>query len=716
MDTSTIDRLVHRATERLASVPEGGARAEQLEALRRFLRLETERLRMRHRVGLGGDEMAAGRSQQVDLAVRRISQLAAAELALEAQEDLSSVALVALGGYGRADLAPYSDVDLLYLHDGRGREVVRQFVELTLALLWDTGFTVGHSFRTIDECVAIAREDLHSRTAMAEARFVTGNEPLFVQFQERLDEAVFRNRRDTEPFVRALRVETEARLEKQGRSVGLLEPNVKEGAGGLRDLHTILWLGHARLGTRRLEDLRDGGHLSEVDYAALRRARAFLTRVRNEAHFVTGRKTDLLTLDVQPALAANLGYVAWRGLAPSERLMRDYYQRAHELHHVFEGFAVRQGLHDRPRPFRLRLPLRRRHPLFEAHDGALHLRPGRGGEGLEPLAMLEAFDLAQEQGVTLSEGVRVAIRSGLRAVDGRFRAGREARRVFLSIVGRRGRVATALRAMHDTGFLGRYLPELARITFLVQHDHYHRYTVDEHTLRTLEALDEVALTRDRQGPLAPFRKALDEITDVTPLYLGLLLHDIGKGRAESHVSAGVRIAQGVCARLKLERHQAEEVVFLVRCHLTMSQLSQRRDLSEEGLVREFAEKVGGLERLNALLLLTYADHRGVGPGIWNAWKASLLWELYDRARSVLTGRPARTEGDWRVRTRTRTLEALAGRFAPARSSGTWPCCRSGTGAPWRPRRSASTSRSPGDSANDRWSSCGRARKTPCTRP
>jgi [protein-PII] uridylyltransferase len=659
---SPVERLVHGATERLESVPGGGARLDQVDALRRFLRLETERLRMRHRVGLGGDEIAAGRSQQVDLVVQRVCQLVAAEFALGAQVELNATTVVALGGYGRGELAPFSDIDMLFLHSGHASDVVREFVERTLALLWDTGFTVGHSFRTVDECIAIAREDLHSRTAMAEARRLVGSDVLFGTFERRLDEAMFRSRSETEAFVAALRAETEARYQKYGRGVGLLEPNVKQSAGGLRDLHTILWLGHARLHARGLEGLRDGGHLSADEYAVLRRARAFLARIRNEAHFCAGRKADQLTLELQPELAANLGYRDSGGLAASERLMRDYYKRAHELHHVWESFAVRNGFHARRRPMRLRLRLRRSESRFEVHDGLLHFRPKEQGFDGDPLGVLGVFDSAQSQSVEIGDDVKVAVRKSLGDVDAPFRSSREAARTFLRILGRRGRVASTLRAMHDTGFLNRYLPEFARVTFLVQHDHYHRYTVDEHTLTAIEALDEVAQTREPEGELGGFKRALDELDDAAPLYLALLLHDIGKGRRGSHVPIGASIAARVGERLQIERSVAEDIVFLVGNHLAMSQLSQRRDLSEEALIRGFTEGVGSLARLNQLLLLTYADNRGVGPAVWSAWKAALLWELYAHARGLLTGKATRLDADWRGRVRSRVVEELAGTF------------------------------------------------------
>ncbi|MCU0242808.1 MAG: DUF294 nucleotidyltransferase-like domain-containing protein, partial [Vicinamibacteria bacterium] len=411
--TESIAQIVAQASERLALLPEGGARGELIESLRRFMRLETERLRMRHRIGLGGDEIVAGRSQQVDLLCRRVCQWMAAELGPQAQAELVDVALVALGGYGREELAPFSDIDLLFLRAHESNRTVQSLVEGVLAMLWDIGFTVGHSFRSIAECVDIARGDLHARTAMAEARFLTGNAELYASFVGRLHEAVFQNASDTEAFISALRHETEARYERYGRSVGLLEPHIKEGAGGLRDLHSLSWLAHARFGEGRLERLLAGGQLSEREFKALWRARGFLARVRNEAHFLTGRKTDRLTLDLQTEMATHLGYVHTRQRSTSEELMRDYYERADDLHAVFTSFAVRNGLfaRRRPSPWRRLFARRRRH--FEVHAGALHLpRDTREDQGApsSPRLTLEAFAMMQAAGVDLSDEVKVAIR------------------------------------------------------------------------------------------------------------------------------------------------------------------------------------------------------------------------------------------------------------------------------------------------------------------
>jgi len=641
----TIDRSSVRP-DRVAALE---SRQERLDRFRRFLKLETERLRMRHRMGLGGVEIAAGRSDQVDALLEELCLEISVEGGEAAGGALPPWAVVALGGYGRRDLAPHSDVDLLFLHPGGGSAELKPFVERTLQVLWDVGLTVGHSFRSPRECVAEARRDLHSRTALIDARLVTGNAALFHALSRQLDSDLHASRRATDGFVESMKVELRQRWEKFGGAVCLLEPNVKEGPGGLRDLHAMLWVGHARWGTRGLAGLKAEGWLGEREFSSARRASGFLSRVRNEAHFTGGRRTDLLTLDVQGDLARNLGYVPRGGLLASELLMREYYRRASELHECCRAF-MRVHLKAPRRQFPGLSVRRRPRKGFEVRGGELTLRSGGSALHGGPGAVMDAFRIAQEEGVPLSEDLKSAIRVRTRLIGRGFRASREATGAFLRLVQRRGRVAPALRAMHETGVLACLVPEWARITFLVQHDFFHKYTVDEHTLKAVEALDEVAAGQD--PALAPLGRLFDELPDVLPVYLGMLLHDIGKGRGGGHVVRGVAIARRIAGRLRLAPETAEKILFLVGAHLEMSQVSQHRDLTEASLIDAFAARMGSLERLNALLLLTYADHRGVGPGIWNEWKATLLWELYSRTRPRLAGgEPREDDGDASARER-----------------------------------------------------------------
>jgi [protein-PII] uridylyltransferase len=455
-----------------AALPNEQSTPELLESLRRYVRLETERLRMRHRLGLGGSEIATARSYHVDLVVRRACRAAAEEAGPGAQRELSECAVVALGGYGRAELAPYSDVDLLFLRPERSSTTVTNFVERALQLLWDAGLAVGHSFRSPAECVDEARADLRSRTALTEARLIGGSTELFDTLLRSLGEGLLREQRATDRFLEALRRETHERHEVQGSAVCVQEPNVKEGVGGLRDLHTVFWAGHARFGSGRLSTLLAEGWVSAAEYRTARRASDFLWRVRNEAHFSTGRKTDFLSLDLQGELAPRLGYRPKGGLLDSELFMRDYYRRASELHELCRGFLLRHG-EARPRTLFpvLRRPRRTRRG-FEVRDGRLFARGPAGEFPKSAEGLLEAVDVAQLEAVALSDELKLQLRAHSSLADQAFRSSPEATRTLLKLLGRRGYVGPALRTLHETGILGRLLPEWARISLLVQHDRH----------------------------------------------------------------------------------------------------------------------------------------------------------------------------------------------------------------------------------------------------
>ncbi|HKP86722.1 MAG TPA: [protein-PII] uridylyltransferase, partial [Blastocatellia bacterium] len=678
-----LEKILVHANEKLGVISAATGREEQVEAFKKFLKIETERLRIRHRFGLGGGEIAGGRSYLVDMVICRACQLADFDLHPASAE--SGCAVVALGGYGRKELAPFSDVDLLFLHAGRGSYGAKQFVERVLYLLWDMGLTVGHSFRSVRESLAMARNDLHSRNAMAEARLITGNAHLFRKLVKQLDDSAFKLRRETETFLESMAGELRARYQKFGDVVCMQEPNVKESAGGLRDMHTALWVGHARYGSKCLDDLRAGDRISGAEYATARRAYDFIFRVRNEAHFSTGRKTDLLTLDLQPQVAAGLGFEPKRGLMASEIFMRDYYQRASELHRFTESFLARALASSSSN----RKLIKRVTASFESRHGHLYLTIKRGAQKAKtattdfeikqgklyfteepddfrsnPMRLMEIFSVAQSERVSLSDELKADVRSQLHLVTRGFRASEESGRAFLEILRRRGRVALALRAMHETGLLGRLLPEFARITFLVQHDFYHKYTIDEHTLVAVEALDRLAEATDPR--LLRFVKVLEGVKDTAPLYLAMLLHDVGKGHGGGHVARGVRIAERVCARLGLDRESAAQVLLLIKEHLLMSHTSQRRDISEDGLIESVARKLGSLECLDMLLLLTYADTSGVGPGVWSDWKGTLLWELYARARSQFTDdKSSRFDHDGRVLFKQQVIRELLPDFLPS---------------------------------------------------
>jgi [protein-PII] uridylyltransferase len=629
---ATIQQHVNEKLRRIENFP---APADRLTALKKFLKIETQRLRLRHRFGSSGAQIVAARSLIVDLLVEQLARTAREELN-GSFAGLSNFAVIALGGYGRQELAPHSDVDILFLHQGR-KDAAQAAVlsEKLLYLLWDTGFSVGHSNRSLSECVAMAKEDLPSRNALIDARLLWGSRELFDDLQERLDEEVFS--RQQRALLDELLAERAVRYEKFGAAACLQEPNVKESAGGLRDLHTLLWAARVSYGKATLGELAAEGIVPEREAKAITAAYDFLLRTRNELHFLAGRQADLLSLDLQQQAARELRYTDTKELQASELFMRDYYLHARRLHRLCDTHLLKAVAKQTKKSWFARTRVAAAQGGFVLRDGALDLETPDKEQQLDGQKLLLAFGYAQATGAPLSSALQEAVQEQLPLINRAFRAAPEAAQAFVKMLRAKGRVAAGLRLMHELDFLGKYLPEFGRVTCLVQHDLYHRYTVDEHTLRTLEALDELANSRSRT--LERYRQIYSTISDPAALHLGLLMHDIGKGLGGGHTEKGVAIAERVCRRLSLGAAVTEEVQFLVRHHLTMSHIAQRRDLSDDKVIRDFVAQIGTLERLNMLCLLTYGDINGVGSGVWNEWKDALIWELYLKARAILAPEP-----------------------------------------------------------------------------
>ncbi|MBI3652117.1 MAG: [protein-PII] uridylyltransferase [Acidobacteria bacterium] len=629
INLATIEQHAGEKLRRIATQMGAG---ERLVALKKFLKSETQRLQLRHRFGIAGTQIVAARSLIVDLLIKQIVRTAALERLGEAASG-EPFAIVALGGYGRQELAPHSDIDIMLLHQGRkDAKLAAQLNEAVLYLLWDVGFTVGHSVRSMGECLTIAREDLVSRNSLIDARWLCGNAELFETLVERLHEEVFDKQKPR--LLGELMDERALRYEKFSEAVCVQEPNIKETAGGLRDLHVLLWASRIAYEQRTLGGLLSEGIIPERDIKAIQSAYDFLLRVRNELHFLTGRRADLLALDLQQQAAANLGYQDTAQQQASEVFMRDYYLHARRLHRLCEAHLHRAvARHSRKSWFRRP----RIAPLadgFVVREGMLEVAAATGATQtrLNGQRLMQAFAAAQSTGIPFSVAMQERIQASLPVVNRTFITSVEAAQSFLKILRAKGRVAAGLRLMHDLDFLGKFLPEFGRITCLVQHDLYHRYTVDEHTLRALETLDKLAASASET--LDRYRTVYHEVKDVELLHLGLLLHDIGKGLGGGHTAKGIEIADKVCARLHLDAQATATVKFLIREHLTMSHISQRRDLADDQVIRGFAAQIGALENLNMLTLLTYGDINGVGAGVWNEWKDALLWELYIKARAV----------------------------------------------------------------------------------
>jgi [protein-PII] uridylyltransferase len=602
-------------------------------ALRRFLKIEDRRLRMRHQIGGSGLQTAAARSFVVDLAVDHAFQYAVRINCASRPAAQPACALLATGGYGRAELAPFSDVDLLCIYSGSKLAEMKQVSETLLRLLWDAGVTVGHSFRTVSDCASAALKDPHLRTALVSTRLIAGNKALHNSLLEGLEKD---RRRHGESFIAAVCRELEIRYRKFGDAVCLQEPNLKETAGGLRDYHTGIWLAYARHGYRTLNELRAHELVNEVQAHRVVKAYDFLWRVRQSAHLLTRRKTERLALDLQTLLAEQLGYRDGNHLLASERLMRDYYRHARELR-LFCEMLLAQVTDTAPRVSRFgpRPSLKSSTEPFSIRGGRLQFDGDAGLFEEKPLTIFNAFALAQAARTPLGFRLRAILAERATHPGKVFRGSPELIGAFFKLLHRHGRAGYVLRLMHDVGFLARIIPEFGRVSLLVQHDLYHHFTVDEHTLRAIETLDELYLSNDKHR--LQLRTIFDEIKEPVLLYLALLLHDVGKSGGRGHIARGAKLAERACRRLQLTDSESKKVVLLVKLHVAMAQLAQRRDLNEPQLIGDFAAKLGSVELLNMLMLLTYADLNAVGPGVWSDWKGSLLWDLYRRTRVHLTG-------------------------------------------------------------------------------
>jgi [protein-PII] uridylyltransferase len=532
--------------------------------------------------------------------------------------------------------------------------------ETILYMLWDVGFNVGHSDRTLGDCVLMAREDVVSRNSMIDARLLWGDEELFEQLADRLEEEVFEKQKTA--LLGDLMKERETRYAKFGGAALMQEPNIKESAGGLRDLHELLWASRVAYGRSTLGGLVDSGVIPERDAKAISSAYDFLLRVRNELHFMTSRRTDALSLDLQQEAARSLRYVDSVKLRASEIFMRDYYLQARRLHRLCESHLRRAVAGSRKKSWFTRARSSAAPGGFVMSDGTLDLadsgwegagagpdQVGLAGRQIDGQRMMMAFSYAQATGAGFSVKLQDTIQSSLPVVNRAFRSSAGVTQAFLKMLRVKGKVAAALRLMHELDFLGKFLPEFGRVTCLVQHDLYHRYTVDEHTLRAIGALDDLVLSRGRETER--YRNLYGEISDAAPLHLALLMHDVGKGMGGNHTEKGIRLAERALSRLNPEPPMKDQVLFLISNHLTMSHIAQRRDLSDAKVINDFAARVETLDNLNMLTLLTYGDINGVGPGVWNEWKDALLWELYVKARAILAPdrRPERGVEDLRER-------------------------------------------------------------------
>ncbi len=635
--------------EKILAHAEGELRAagrtnpNDLAALyKKFVKIESFRIQVRHNAGGSGREICSDRANLVDVVVRHLFE------ALIAHEPTflkkpARVALVAYGGYGRGELNPLSDIDLTFLiQESRGQidPRVGEVIASMGRMLWDIGFKAHISTRTIAGTVSEANGEMKSKTSYLEARLVTGDEKLFADFEEQflkkcvvgfVDEYIadrIKNQRE--------------RHEKFGRTISMQEPNIKEGCGGLRDYQNLLWISFFKERVQSTAALVEKKLLDERERRTLESAYDFLLRVRTELHYINKDAKiapDVLVLGQQLKLANKLHYAQKNILRRSEAFMRDYYLHARDIYNITERLSERLSLPvpahpDAPKKRPLlsfirkaaATPKMERFDGFYSVDGRMYYE-SRDIFNQDPARMMRLFQHLQQRGLRVSPQLESLIGRRLHLVDATFRYAKATRETFLAICSRKGEVAAVLRAMHRVSFLGRYMPEFGQLTCLVQHEFFHRYTTDEHTLVCIEKLDRLL---DQDDPKLKSYKALFlKLDDPLVLYLALLLHDTGKAaNVRSHAEASAMYAQKVARRLQITPEQRRSLTLLVDQHILMSSMAQRRNIDDPATIEEFAAAVKTQPNLDALMLLTLVDGMGTGDENWSDWKESLVWQLY----------------------------------------------------------------------------------------
>jgi [protein-PII] uridylyltransferase len=541
------------------------------------------------------------------------------------------LAIMAVGGYGRGEMAPHSDVDIAFLTPSKQTSWCEQVIEAMLYFLWDLGLKVGQSSRSLDDMVRMGRSDLTIRTAMLEGRYVWGDQALYEEAQRRFWDEVVKG--TEKQFVAEKLAERNERHKRLGDSRYSVEPNVKESKGGLRDLHTLYWIGKYIHKVRSASELIDAGLLTQAEYRAFRKAENFFWAVRCHLHALTGRAEDRLTFDLQREVAARMNYSDRPGKRGVERFMQYFFLQAKvvgSLTGVFlaqldEQFAKKQrgGLFA---SFRAKARKVRGYPITGERVGV----PSDDWFTADPVRLLEIFVVADAEELEVHpDAMRLAARDA-RLIDATVRKDPRANALFMDLLTSRHNPEVVLRWLNEAGVFGRFVPDFGRVNAQMQFDMYHHYTVDEHTIRAIGLLALIEKGEMKaEHPLA--NAIIHQVQSRRALYVSVLLHDICKGRGGDHSVLGAELALKLCPRLGLDPDETELVSWLVRYHLLLSDTAMKRDLADWKTIGDFVAIVESLERLRQLTLLTIVDIRAVGPGVWNSWKRQLIHELYDAA-------------------------------------------------------------------------------------
>jgi len=631
--------LEHHAREILQSAVAGQlSPTERIDLYKRFLKTEEHRIMQRHRRGASGLEIARSRAVLIDTLLASIM-----ETSLRARQEgvLFPIALVATGGYGRALLNPRSDIDILFLLPRASNKLplpLQELVQEVLYLLWDVGFKVGHACRSIAECIAQAKGDQENKTSLMDGRLITGDAELFQKFQVSFAKECIN--KGQAAFFELRRQDLRSRHEKYSHTVFLQEPNVKESCGGMRDYHSIQWVARVKRGSAKLEDLVESKLLTAAACREIEEAYDFLHRVRNELHYHTNKGTDQLTLQLQGVVATAFAYPQRNILRSTEAFMRDYYRHTRHIYQhttsLMEAFLIEQ---DSRAESGIRSFLTFRKKSREEFDGFI-ARNGRlfpSSQDIfqdDPHRLMRLFQHCQVRNLKLSPQIRRLIAHHWEDIDRPFRYSKTNRQIFQAILERKGDVARTLRLMHRIGLLGRYLPEFGALDCLVQHEFFHRYTADEHTLRCVDQLDQLIADNNPQREI--YRRLFHEIEDPYALYLAVILHDTGRAEnVREHTDGSAMLAARLCNRLQIHGARRSLIMFLVDNHLSFWRTATTRNLDDPEVIADFAAIVKSRSNLDALLLFTFADSNGTAPEAWSGWKESLMLQLHTATRTFL---------------------------------------------------------------------------------
>ncbi len=644
--------------------PADGKRGDLGAVAKEYLAGVRAVLLQRHRAGASGNAIVKAHTKAIDALVKFLFRSATAEYTSRYVLADHRCTIVAQGGYGRSELNPASDIDLLVLYPWRANAYVETVAERILYTLWDAGLVVGHASRTVVGCTKLAQKELKVKTALLDARYLAGDRALYAQFEAAMEAEVLK--KNAARFYREKLAESRERHARYGNSVFLLEPHVKEGQGGLRDIHTAMWLAKVKYKVKSLRELVHKGVISERERGAIEASQDFIFRIRNALHFMTGAHQDHLLFEFQERVAAELGFGTGDDQRAVKTFMKTYYTHASTVWQFSD--AVIERCMERPHPYRLIGRVTGR----EIREGVWILNQTLSVAGPETLRraphnIVTLFRDSQRHGVLLTQGTKRLIREHLGLIGDAERRAPAFTKPFVDILAWKHDVWETLREMHSLGVLCQLFPEFARIDCLVQRDAYHIYTVDEHSLMGIAELERLRRGDYKQeSPL--LTGVMREIDRPEVLFLAMLFHDVGKGHGEGHSERGASFVQELAARLLVNEDDALQWEFLVRHHLLMSHLAQHRDTHDPRLVAEFARTVGSVENLKALYAMTFADIRAVGPRVWNNWRDMLLAELYLRTLAFFE-QGQWTEGDEsahaeRVRRRlvSATDEARRGAF------------------------------------------------------